>query len=88
MHFFTVNKLCFVILAVMVHPLISFAQDQAPVQFAPVSEESLLFQEIPSVYGASKFEQKVTQAPSSVSIVTSQDIKRNGYVVRPFIREQ
>jgi outer membrane receptor for ferrienterochelin and colicins len=75
----TVNKLCFIILAVMVHPLISFAQDQAPVQFASVSEESLLFQEIPSVYGASKFEQKVTQAPSSVSIVTSQDIKKNGY---------
>ncbi len=46
---------------------------------ASVSEESLLFQEIPSVYGASKFEQKVTQAPSSVSIVTSQDIKKNGY---------
>jgi outer membrane receptor for ferrienterochelin and colicins len=75
----TVNKLCFVMLAVIIQPLISFAQDQAPVQFASVSEESLLFQEIPSVYGASKFEQKVTQAPSSVSIVTSQDIKKNGY---------
>lgn len=75
----TVNKLCFLMLAVILQPLISFAQDQAPVMLASVSEESLLFQDIPSVYGASKFEQKVTQAPSSVSIVTSQDIKKNGY---------
>ncbi|NTW59326.1 MAG: TonB-dependent receptor [Nitrospirae bacterium] len=75
----TVNRLYLVILAVIIQPLISSAQDQAPVMFAAVSEESLLFQEIPSVYGASKFEQKVTQAPSSVSIVTSQDIKKNGY---------
>ena len=31
------------------------------------------------VYGASKFSQKVSEAPSSVSIVTSQEIKKNGY---------
>jgi len=79
MHISTVNKLCFIILAVIILPPVSSAQDQAPVMLASVSEESLLFQEIPSVYGASKFEQKVTQAPSSVSIVTSQDIKKNGY---------
>ncbi len=39
----------------------------------------MLFQEIPSVYGASRYEQKVTEAPSSVSIVTSADIKHYGY---------
>ncbi|MDD1633656.1 MAG: TonB-dependent receptor plug domain-containing protein, partial [Methylococcaceae bacterium] len=75
----TVQVLFSAILAVIIHPLISFAQAQAPVLLASVSEEALLFQEIPSVYGASKFEQKVTQAPSSVSIVTSQEIKKNGY---------
>jgi iron complex outermembrane receptor protein len=32
-----------------------------------------------TVYGASKFLQKTTEAPSSVSIVTSEDIKKYGY---------
>ncbi|MBI5739822.1 MAG: TonB-dependent receptor [Nitrospirae bacterium] len=32
-----------------------------------------------TVYGASKFEQKTTEAPSSVSIITSEDIKKYGY---------
>jgi iron complex outermembrane receptor protein len=41
--------------------------------------EMLLFQEIPSVYGASKYQQKVTEAPSSVTIVTSDEIKKYGY---------
>lgn len=31
------------------------------------------------VYGASKHDQKTTEAPSSVSVVTSADIERNGY---------
>jgi iron complex outermembrane receptor protein len=43
------------------------------------SDESLLFQEIPSVFGASKYEQKVTEAPASVSIITAEEIKRYGY---------
>jgi iron complex outermembrane receptor protein len=42
-------------------------------------EDQILFQEIPSVYAASKYEQKVTEAPSSVSIVTAEEIKRFGY---------
>ena len=32
-----------------------------------------------SVYGASKFEQKVVEAPSSVSIVSSEEIRKYGY---------
>ena len=75
----TAYELCFIILAVIIHPLISSAQDPAPILFASVSEEALLFQEIPSVTGASKYEQKVNEAPSSVSLVTSQDIKHYGY---------
>jgi outer membrane receptor for ferrienterochelin and colicins len=31
------------------------------------------------VYGASKYEQKATEAPSSVSIITSDEIKKYGY---------
>jgi iron complex outermembrane receptor protein len=42
-------------------------------------EESLLFYDIPSIYTASKHEQKVTEAPSSVSIITAEEIQRYGY---------
>jgi iron complex outermembrane receptor protein len=41
--------------------------------------EELLNVEIQTVYGASKFEQKVTEAPSAVSIVTAGEIKKYGY---------
>lgn len=41
--------------------------------------EDLLFQEISSVYAASKYEQKVTEAPSRVSIVTAEEIRHYGY---------
>jgi len=43
------------------------------------SDESVLFRDIPMVYGASKYEQKLTEAPSSVSIVTAADIQHYGY---------
>ena len=36
--------------------------------------ESLLCDEIPSVFGASKYEQKVTEAPASVTIITAEEI--------------
>ena len=35
--------------------------------------------EVPRVYGASKLEQKVTEAPSSVTIVTADEVKKYGY---------
>lgn len=35
--------------------------------------------EIPVVYSASKFEQKATEAPSSTTVITSDEIKRYGY---------
>jgi outer membrane receptor for ferrienterochelin and colicins len=43
------------------------------------NDEMALFQDIPSVFSASKYEQKVTDAPSSVTILTATDIKRSGY---------
>ncbi|MCW8955595.1 MAG: TonB-dependent receptor [Gammaproteobacteria bacterium] len=42
-------------------------------------DDELLFQDIPSVYSASKHEQKVTEAPSWVSIVTAREISLYGY---------
>jgi len=66
-------------IAICCAPLFSFADAAPPVQIAALTEETLLFSDIPSVTGASKYEQKVTEAPSSVSIVTAAEIKKYGY---------
>jgi len=39
----------------------------------------MLLGEIPSVYGAAKYEQKITEAPASVTIITADQIKKYGY---------
>ena len=41
--------------------------------------EELMSLKIESVYGASGFKQKVTEAPASVTIITAEDIQRYGY---------
>jgi outer membrane receptor for ferrienterochelin and colicins len=41
--------------------------------------EAIVFQEIPSVYGVSRFEQKITEAPSFVTLISSAEITRFGY---------
>jgi len=46
---------------------------------ADLSLEQLVNIQVDSVFGASKYEQKVTRAPASVNIVTSDDIKKFGY---------
>ena len=46
---------------------------------ADLSLEQLVNVQVDSVYGASKYEQKVTQAPASVSIITADEIKKFGY---------
>lgn len=56
-----------------------FAHAQSEDASLGLDEEALLFEEIPSVFGASKYEQKVTEAPASVSIVTADEIARYGY---------
>jgi iron complex outermembrane receptor protein len=63
---------------ILVQPLSVHAEGDLTVAASGYGEEAL-FEEIPSVYGASKYEQKVTAAPSSVSIVTSTDIEKYGY---------
>jgi outer membrane receptor for ferrienterochelin and colicins len=44
-----------------------------------MSLEDLMSINIDSVYGASGFKQKVTEAPASVTIITSEEIQRYGY---------
>ncbi len=56
------------------------AESELSLEPLPVSEEMILFQEIPSVYSASKYEQKLTEAPSSVTIITADEIKKYGYL--------
>ena len=41
--------------------------------------ERTLFEEIPSVYGAAKYDQKVHEAPAAVTIVTAEQIRKYGY---------
>lgn len=55
------------------------ANAKDPLLLASGDREKMLFQEIPSVYGASKFDQKVTEARASVIIVTGEEIKKFGY---------
>jgi len=42
------------------------------------SEEEIVFQDIPSVYGVSKFEQKITEAPSFVTVISSDEVRQSG----------
>ena len=42
-------------------------------------EENIVFQNIPSVYGAVKYDQKVTEAPAAITIITADQIKKYGY---------
>lgn len=44
-----------------------------------MSLEQLSQIQVESIYSASKYEQKVTKAPASASVVTSEEIKRFGY---------
>jgi iron complex outermembrane receptor protein len=44
-----------------------------------LSLEQLMDMNVHVVYGASKYEQRATQAPSSISVVTADDIRRFGY---------
>jgi iron complex outermembrane receptor protein len=41
--------------------------------------ETLMQMEVPKVFSASKFEQKATEAPASVTVISEEEIKRYGY---------
>ena len=60
----------------------SFAEiniDGSDGKLKELSIEQLMEVEVETVYGASRYDQKVTEAPSSVSIVTADEIKKYGY---------
>jgi iron complex outermembrane receptor protein len=64
------------ILAACAHPWPAFAAPLAVVSLETMTLEELI--NIP-VYAASRYEQKVTEAPASVTIVTSEQIRRYGW---------
>ena len=66
------------ILALVWAPAAAAAEDP-PADDPLAFDESLLFDDIPSVYSASKYEQKVIDAPAAVIIVTSDEIAKYGY---------
>lgn len=61
-------------------PILAFAEPAAVDQdLRKLSIEELMAIEVQTVTSASKYQQKVSEAPSSVSLVTSEDIKKYGY---------
>src|SRR5207249_4001048 len=67
--------------ALLAHcPGLSLADEGADkVDLTEISLERLLDFKVQSVYGASKHEQPLTAAPSSVTIIDSDEIKRLGH---------
>jgi outer membrane receptor for ferrienterochelin and colicins len=53
--------------------------DEQPPNLTELSIEQLMDIDIPTVYGACKFEQKVTDAPASVSVITADEIRKYGH---------
>jgi outer membrane receptor for ferrienterochelin and colicins len=67
-------------LLALVSPTHLLAQNTpAPTKLTDMSLDELMAINVDSVYGASGFEQKVTEAPASVTIITSEEIQRYGY---------
>lgn len=64
-------------LAALAHGSLAFAENGG--DLTVLSLEQLMEMNVHSVSGASKYEQRVTQAPSSISIVTAEDIRRSGH---------
>lgn len=55
------------------------AQQPDPHDVSNLCLEDLMKIKVPTVYGASKFEQKVTEAPSFITIITCDEIQKYGY---------
>jgi iron complex outermembrane receptor protein len=67
-------------LLISLGPCPLLAQDaQAHPNLMDMSLEDLMKVEIDSVYGASGYKQKVTEAPASITIITADEIQRYGY---------
>src|SRR5690349_15152091 len=55
------------------------AASESPADLTDIPIEKLMEMEIKTVYGASKYVQKTTEAPSSISVVSADEIKRFGH---------
>jgi iron complex outermembrane receptor protein len=69
----------FAVLCALGAPWAELQAQSNQVDLTQLSLEQLLNLDVPSVYGASKLEQKTTEAPSSVTIITADEIKKYGY---------
>jgi iron complex outermembrane receptor protein len=65
--------------SVLLMPEVATAQASQPAPLKDQSLEQLLSLEVASVVGAAKHEQRVTEAPSSVTVVTAADIRTFGW---------
>ncbi len=68
-----------VLLAIACLTTPSSCQQQLPPDFSKLSIEDLMNVQVDTVYGASKFQQKITEAPASVTIITDDQIRKYGY---------
>ena len=68
-----------VLLVFCVSTLFNLAMADEISVFDANEDDALYFDSIPSVFGASKHEQKVTEAPATVSVITAEEIARYGY---------
>ena len=50
-----------------------------PIDLTELPIEALMNLDVPKVYAASKIEQKTTEAPSSITIITADEVKKYGY---------
>jgi outer membrane receptor protein involved in Fe transport len=65
-------------LVLLACPTLTWAQEPLP-DLSQLSLSELAQLQIDTVYGASKYEQKITDAPASVTIVTAAEIEKHGY---------
>ena len=72
------GKIAFGTLLLMSIAVVAWPQNP-PADLTEMKLEDLMNIEVESVYGASKHLQKVTEAPASVTIVTSEEIQKYGY---------
>lgn len=70
----TFGTLSVVLMLLLMVTLPAMADD-----FAFDNDELAVLGNIPSVFSASKYEQKLTEAPSSISIITAEEIRKAGY---------
>ncbi|MBZ5676271.1 MAG: TonB-dependent receptor [Acidobacteriia bacterium] len=63
-----------------VNPIpVAAQQERSAAELLDMSLEKLLTVQIDSVYSSSKFQQKVTEAPASVTIISAEEIQKFGY---------